>query len=266
MIEYDILFSNIEFPVAKLAKVGGVVYLPIFSNTSIMKKLLPVCILALSICIGCNKAPAELIDATVSFSYQLPQSGSMTKTTADDVYNAFYDAHIKTKELLPTTYGLTIKSESDKTVAQIYGKWGEKHLIHLPKGSYKIVGHSTESSTKYYSRAALAFNETVEINENTNNINLTAIYDCFLLMFDKANKSEFSYSYDSSAHSMPEIDNLYYMFLSSTSNYRLRWENEKTLSDSSLNLEEFAFNKGYFYYFNDVNESFDIPKMQNGSI
>lgn len=144
-------------------------------------------------------------------------------------------------------------------------------MIRLPKGSYKIEGVSIEYSTYQSNRgkpskAALAFNETVEINENTNDINLTAVYDCFLLMFDKANKIGFAYTYGSSGYSMPETDNLYYIFLSSTSNYSLRWKNEETLSNSYLHLEEFTFNKGFFYYFNDISDSFDIPKMQNGSI
>lgn len=214
---------------------------------------------------SCEQAVEEPQIVDVCFGVKFVESGSMSRATVDEIYQEFYNKHIVTKEFVLTTYDLTISDEKGNTVAVIDGTW-DKTTIQLLTGKYKVTGTSTSSGC---SKASLKFEETITIS-TSETINLTAKYDCFLLLFPR-NNGTYNYRYYSNYSAgyttMPTVDDLSYMFIRGTvpdvSYYG------DTSSDSvNLDLTPYkdTFQIGCYYYFNIVTGTFNIPPMENGGI
>ena len=122
----------------------------------------------------------------------------------------------------------------------------------------------------YYHRAPLIFDEVIEITENTSSITLHAIYDCFLLLFDAEGKTYFKWSADGSSKEgisgdVNKAGDWYYIFVQKfETNGNVQWQYDG--KQSYIMMGSFNFQKGYYYYYNDLAGSFDVPKMQPGSI
>ena len=240
-----------------------------------MKKLFTMMLLcATAVCFySCNKETPDVIDESkivdVCFGVKF-ESGNMSRATAEDVYQDFYNKHIVTKELVRDDYKLTIKDESGIAVAEINGYW-DITTIQLPIGKYKVTGTSNGGSGNY-SIVSLKFDEIIEV-ESSGTIALTAIYDCFLLLFPM-NNSSYSYEYvyevynSSDVHNdLPTIDDLAYMFMTTKTAIDYIIYNDGTdRCKLSLESENFNFQKGCYYYFNIVTGTFNIPPMENGGI
>ena len=207
--------------------------------------------------------PSKIVD--VSFDVKFVECGSMTRS-AEDEYLNFYNKHIKTKELIPTNYNLTIYDLQDKIVASLTGKWNLTSF-QLPTGKYKVKG----SSYGDYTIAELDFDEEINI-DSSGNIVLTAKYGCFLLMFPTAGGASYKY-YTSEpggayrSYDLPKVEDMCYMFV----------EDNVTFDSVSCNIGEqnfdvklfnstFKFQNGYFYYFDIVSGTFNIPPMSNGGL
>ena len=106
---------------------------------------------------SCNKEDGqksiEMVD--VCFDVKFVQSGAMTRS-AEETYLDFYNKHIKTKELVPSSYNLTITNSKNETVTQLRGDWDITSL-QLPIGTYKVTGTSQGN----YSIASLKFDEEI---------------------------------------------------------------------------------------------------------
>ena len=150
-----------------------------------MKKILSfllLCVAAIC-CLSCENGEdvnveKKLVD--VCFGVKFIESGSMSRTTADEVYQEFYNKHIATKELVENSYKLTIENEQGSVIATIDGTW-DKTTIQLLTGKYKVTGKSTCYDR---SKVSLKFDETITVS-SSETINLTAQYDCFLLLFPR---------------------------------------------------------------------------------
>lgn len=209
---------------------------------------------------------------TVTLDYGFPESGSMTRA-GSDLYNNFYEAYIKTKIVTPPTYSLEFKNKETGAIAEINGRWENKDGIKLFEGEYEITGksESTYNSTGNVDGMYLQFKENVTINKNTTIINLTAMYDCYMLIFNTENISKIVYTNDnpySTPITLSKKDNIYYMFLQellwSSSNNYLRIT-RTDVSTSKVYLDNIPFEKSKYYYFDDINNSFDVPPMQAGN-
>ena len=121
------------------------------------------------------KESSKIVD--VCFDVNFIERGSMRRTTADDIYQEFYNRHITTKELIVENYNLTLTNEEGIEIAQINGKW-DISTIQLPVGKYRITGYSRGDSSTF-SSASLQFDETIDI-QSSGVITLTAAYDCYL--------------------------------------------------------------------------------------
>ncbi len=225
-----------------------------------------------------GKNPREV---NVILDYTFRESGNMSRATHTEVYDQFYESYIKTKLLTPKLYSLTFKNKAtEKNVLTISGHWGEKTAVRLPEGEYTIIGQSrpVEKETYYgyeypSDTVYLTFNETVKIEEGMTNLALTAIYDSFLLLFDTDNTSKISMSGPGSNKNLTKDNNIYWLFVrdisyrlssgSSTGTYSLSLtRNNGDLID--IPLVGLSFEKGKYYYFNDLLNSFDVPKMESG--
>ena len=244
-----------------------------------MKKMFYIGLLALILC-SCSK---EEVDTTpkeveVKLDYTFAESGSMMRSGAD-VYGAFYDKYIKTKKLTPTTYKLTFTNKKTGTVAQINGLWNSQDGIRLVEGEYEVSGTShpieeTSSLNIPSDSVYLAFNETVNISKDAKILTLTAKYDSYLLMFDKANYSNITYNvFDiaGAAKSLLETESLLTLFIKDlkygiTSSYgHYIYLTRSNGQKSEILLNNIPFEKGKYYYFNDMTNSFDIPPMESGN-
>ena len=208
-----------------------------------MKKIVLAFAIMLTL-LSCSNEDEIIVDqpeteVEVSLDYSFVETGYMTRS-GSDVYMDFYNKYIKTKLLLLT-------------------------------GEYEVTGTSVPSSSMCLDTAYLYFDENIIIDNETQEINLTAKYDSYLLMFDKSDKRMVDYKYGSgyttdspSSISLKNVDDIYYAFF----NKLLANENSIEINRgviSTISLDDIPFEKGKYYYFNDVSGSFDIPPMESGN-
>lgn len=221
---------------------------------------------AISLFFACQKENSDYTPQQVSFTIglQLPTSGNMVRS-AEDLYADFYTNYITSKVLIPEQYQLTIY-KNDKTVGDCSGKW-DAEFITLEEGTYRIVGTSKGD----FKKASLEFDQEVTITRDTKNIKLTAIYDCYMLFFDKEKFGEATIYCDSeitygtkTSETFPSTDKLFYIFLphrnASTISY-------KTVNGDrgSVSLDNYSFNNGKYYMFDIISGEIYIPQMELGN-
>ncbi len=210
---------------------------------------------------SCKQTVEEPPIVDVCFGVKFVESGSMSRATADEVYQDFYDKHIVTKELVRDDYTLTIRDKEGLPVATLNGTW-DVTTIQLPEGTYRISGNSEGD----YATVSLRFDEEIEV-KSSGTINLTAQYSCFLLLFP-TNGGVYSYEYVDlyeNAHKMPTVDDVSYMF--ATSITYIKYVNYNEGVDTTtlrFDSDNFNFQVGKYYYFNILTGSFNIPPMENG--
>ena len=244
-----------------------------------MKKMFSLMLLTSVMCFtSCSNEEDVYIPQEVEFTldYTFVESGSMARATGADVYNEFYEKYIKTKQLTPATYSLTFTNQETGATATINGMWDKKDGIRLPEGTYNVTGTSTpiEREYKEWSDSVyIVFNETVSIKKDDTQLTLSAIYDSFLLMLDTENTTNVycrCNGLTSSKEKLSQNDKQFWVFMQNT------YRNQKTFwyylvvkrnngEASNIKLLDIPFEKGKYYYFNDMTNSFDIPKMESGN-
>ena len=252
-----------------------------------MKKILSLMLIMTSlVCfVSCSNDVEEIyIPQEVEFTldYTFAESGSMTRATGEEVYSSFYDKYIKTKQLTPTTYSLTFTNKETGAKACINGRWDKKDAIRLTEGVYEVTGTSVplyktkagEPSDTVY----LSFNETINIKKDMSSLVLQAQYNSYLLLFDAENVKDIYYEhYFNTSSSM--VSKVIYRLYKTESLRSMFIRDLKYVSDkphyiyitrndgqeTTITLDKFPFEKGKYYYFNDMTNSFDIPKMESGN-
>jgi hypothetical protein len=133
----------------------------------------------------------------------------------------------------------------------------------------------------------MRFEEDITIKQDMSELVLNAIYDSYLLMFDKSNtKSVTLTGYyirtgSNKSHSLqlPSNNNLYFAFINNDYFYYLDEKencyysydiksitiNRNDGSPVDINLNNLNFDLGKYYYFNDMTNSFNIPTMESGN-
>ncbi len=250
-----------------------------------MKKMFAAMLITASlVCFtACSNDVEPYVPQEVEFTldYTFIKSGSMTRATDEEVYNDFYERYIKTRQLTPTTYSLTFTNQETGAVATINGRWDKKDGIRLTEGVYEVTGTSTPIHEKLKGEPSdtvyLSFNEAINIRKDMHQLLLHAHYDSYLLMFDGENAQELYYEhyYNSSyanthvKHNLYKADPILSIFIRD-----LKYSGDKphyiylTRNDGhkiTITLDKFPFEKGKYYYFNDMTNSFDIPKMEPGN-
>ena len=251
-----------------------------------MKKILSMMLIMTSlVCfVSCSNDDEEFYtpqEVDLTLDYTFIESGSMTRATGESVYNDFYEKYIKTKQLTPTTYSLTFTNNATgaKTIIN-NGIWKNKDVIRLMEGEYTVTGTSapqpieSELLSHYSSDTVfVSFNETVNISKDMTNINLTAKYDSYLLLFDKDNCNEVYYQVYLNGRNnrkyLYQTDKNNIIFIKNfpiiNGNDNFIWLIRNDNSQIKIELEKQPFEKGKYYYFNDMTNSFDIPKMESGN-
>lgn len=118
------------------------------------------------------------------------------------------------------------------------------------------------------------FNETVSIKKDDTQLTLSAIYDSFLLMLDAENTKNVycrCNGLSSSKEKLSHNDKQFWVFMQNTcrNSQKNHWYylvvKRNNGEASTIKLLDIPFEKGKYYYFNDMTNSFDIPKMESGS-
>lgn len=215
-------------------------------------------------------------EVAFTLDYTFAESGSMTRATGEEVYSSFYDKYIKTKQLTPTTYSLTFTNKATGLIAEINGRWDDKDGIRLPEGTYSVEGishriyrESLDVHSEYVSDTTfLFFNEEVHITKDQNVLNLTAKYDSYLLIFDAETIRTIEYI-GLKRWSLTNHDNLATLFINRQTDLASKDDyiniQRTNGSIAKIYLKNIPFEKGKYYYFNDMTNSFDIPKMESGN-
>ena len=247
------------------------------SKSFLMAMLL---VIAMSVSItSCTKeeTPDVPQDVIFTLNYTFAESGSMTRATGAEVYNEFYDSYIKTKRLTPTTYSLTFTNkESGAEVAVVKGTWTEKEGIRLPEGTYHVegtseriyTGGSIDAASEYVSDTVfIKFDEDIALKENQTELTLTAKYDSYLLMLDATNIKSVTYT-GIKNWNFGEADDLKYLFVQRASTVSKTEDRINITRDNNkvtIYVKKLPFEKGKYYYFNDMTNSFDLPPMESGN-
>lgn len=237
-----------------------------------MKNILLLMMTTLAIA-GCsNEEQNNLVleEVTVNIDYDFWESGNMSRSGAD-LYTNFYNKYIKTKLLTPTTYTLSLSTKDVPKSTTINGYWGNKDGIRLVEGTYNIYGTSNPISSKAsIDTLSMSFSEKVAITKETTSITLTAKHSSFMLIFDASNTTSIDYSGylhgGYGTYSLAKKDDIFYIFISKdieeSDKIVITRKNKKQVT---INLYGLPFEKGKYYYFNDVTNSFDVPPMTEGN-
>ncbi len=225
-------------------------------------------IVTLLVSMGCTKQDLSPKEVTVSLNYSFIESGSMTKSS-DVVYSDFYEKYVKSKVLTPKTFNLTFINVETKAEAVVNGSWNKNHSLKLPTGEYEVIGTSHPTTKACLDSLFLCFNETVVIGRETTGITLTAQYDSYLLLFDVDDKESVHYGQGYRGSSgkyekilLKSVDNVYYAFFNELwSGNENNMVVTRVAHTSTVDMNKIPFEKGHYYYFNDLSNSFDIPPM-----
>lgn len=212
----------------------------------------------------------EEVSFRIEYIFEANNGSVMTKTNSD-VYTEFYNDKIKTKELVPDDYKIVFHCTDNGMDYSFSGKWSQNDMITLLEGSYTVNG-STWAVGKYIQeKASLKFTQNVQVTKEMDKLVLKADYDRFLLFFNKSNISSLKMNTPSVSDGIDVFsykDN-YYCFANqpfSSCDASLKFEGERENGSSfSINVTDAKFEKGKYYFFSDINSSFEVPPMQEGN-
>ena len=226
---------------------------------------------------ACDKNESNTTpEVEFTIDYTFIESGDMTRATGEDVYGQFYNNYIKTKILTPTSYELTFTNTKTGDIANINGLWASKNGIRLPEGTYTVNGTSYRNyngsldlHSEYISDTTfISFNEEIQLAVDQTTLELTAQYDSYLLLFDSTNISAIEYE-GLKRWQLKTYGNLRVLFINRQSTVSTKNDCIKiTRTDGTtitIYLKNLPFEIGKYYYFNDMTNSFDIPKMEAGN-
>lgn len=241
-----------------------------------MRKLLFFSILLLAI-VACSKESPEVQEeptlVSISLDYDFNNTGSMTRSV-DAQYTEFYNALVATKKITPDIFNLEFKETKTGMIYNFKGNWSKDNKFEILSGTYSVTGYSSPV-TKTIDTLSLSFKEEITISNTTTSVSLNAANDCYLLLFNAEELQKIVYKAESTSYNAGSItinlksfnNKLFYMYM------RYFWyetKNNLTLTRKSggttvVNINENNFEKGKYYYFNDMSNSFSVPPMQPGN-
>ena len=241
-----------------------------------MKKMMSMILFAVSFLsfLSCSNDDETYVPQNVEFTldYTFVESNNMSRSTGADIFDEFYEKYIKTKTLTPKSYSLKFTNIETKAYAEFNGYWNHKDGIRLIEGEYEVTGSSSpvQKMTNASDSVYISFTDTVTITKDMKTLTLKADYNAYLLMFDAENINEISYNLgdnNNTSYSLKKInENIFYLFMNYIyGQYTSIGIAHKDGKFSYIYLKGMPFEKGKYYYFNDMTNSFDLPKMESGN-
>lgn len=243
-------------------------------------KRIAIILAAIAVLVGCEKPTPEPVaeDVNITIAYTLDTSvgSDMTRATDAEAFDMFYKK-MKSGELVASDYHITFEEVTTGASYEFDGKWDSEDMITIRTGKYRIKGYSKASGDYIQDKVSLIFDEEQEISTSSKSVVLNAIYDCFLLAFAKSDikvmKLYYTYYGDSSSKTFFSFEDYYYAFANNVlySNQANRKE-QACISGERQNGSVFKIyvgnailEKGKYYIYNDVDGSFELPKMDAGN-
>lgn len=243
-------------------------------------KRIAIIIAAIAVLVGCEKPTPEPVaeDVNITIAYTLDTSvgSDMTRATDAEVFDMFYQK-MKSGEMVAPKYHLVFTEVSTGAKYEFDGLWSNDDMITIRTGNYRITGFAKSDGKYIQETASFKFEEELSINSSMTSITLKAIYDCFLLAFAKSDivemKLYYRYYGDSGYSRLYEFNNYYYAFCNN-----VLYSDEPNRKDQacisgerddrsifSIYVGHANLEKGKYYIYNDVNGSFELPKMEAGN-
>ena len=231
-------------------------------------------LLAASLFVACERMPGitDSQEVQVFFNYTLDASvgNSMTKTSNSVIFNQFYQK-ITTAELVAPNYELTFVEVNTGLKYVFVGSWAAQHLITIRTGRYHVTGKSTAAGGSIQDKCSIYFDETLNINSSDTNITLSALYDCYLLIFNNLNVTSLKNIDGSTEEDFFDFGATYkYAFVNNSLYSTANKETAHILGtfSSTAYFKVFtgnlSFAKGKYYVYNSITGSFNIPEMEDG--
>lgn len=208
-------------------------------------------------------------EVAFNLDYSFVESGNMTRSAGSDAYTEFYNKYVKTKILTPTTYDLTFTNDAGVT-AKFTGLWGDNNIIRLTEGEWTVTGTS-KPITECIDTLCLSFNEKISVTKDMTKVTLTAKNESYLLLFNanyiQSVKYEGYINFSTLIKDFSQKDNILYMYSESRNVETVKITakningNTEVISYQKYNC---PFEKGKYYYFENIDGDFDVPPMEEG--
>ena len=226
--------------------------------------------------VSCNVDDASTTnnEAKVCFVYTLDTSIGDMMTRGDktnaEVFDEFYEK-IKTGDLVAPLFELTLTEISSGVVYTFKGNWNSHDMITLRTGTYRVVGKSTAEGQNIQDKCSFTFDEQIDISITSNVITLHAKYDSSLLIFSNENIQTLQNFNGTTLVSFFTFSTYKYAFANNTL-YDIEKKNDAYILGKYTDGAEFKiftsnlnFEKGKYYVYNSVSNSFDMPPMEEGN-
>lgn len=227
-----------------------------------------------------EKQPTQKDEAKVYFVYTLdtssgtPMSHVRAKAakTNQEVFDEFY-TKIKSGDLVAPTYELTLTEVNTGTVYTFRGQWNRHDLITLNTGTYHVVGKTTAEGDNIQEKCSFIFDEVCNIDITSSVVTLHATYDSFLLIFNNSDIQSLQNYNGSSLSSFFTFGTSYKYAFVKDQLYVSDKKSEAYILGKYTDGAEFKvftgnldFEKGKYYVYNSVSNSFDVPPMEEGNV
>lgn len=210
----------------------------------------------------------------VHFTYSLDQTkgSDMTRGTSSnsDVFNEFYEK-MKTGDLVAPTYHITFTNIENGTTYTCDGKWTDNNILTMQAGCYNITGYSTATGNSIQDKCSIIFDEQKEISAKDNNVVLSGIYDCSLLIFGDNNIVSLS-NFDGDTKTPFFSFNTYkYAFINKYLYNPSKKEDAYIIGEYTngktfkINTGDLNFIKGKYYAYSNIINDFNLPPMEDGN-
>ena len=200
---------------------------------------------------------------TRKLSFAFATQGQMyklnTKNSVSSVFDEFY-AKLVTGELVAEGYNITFTEVESGASYTFDGLWRDA-TVDLQAATYKVVGTSSAPGLNTQEKCSLFFDETITITNQMEDIILTAYYDCFLFVMTSSKLDYVDRCY-------PFAAKYWYTFVNGSFEGTLTGAH-KDGSKFSVEMGEYAFEKGKYYIYDDVsineyNVTYLLPTMDDG--
>lgn len=242
-------------------------------------------IAGLILCVGCmfqscstsgeDEINGPSGEANFRIDYTLT-SGNM-KSIASEVYEKFYEDHIKTRKLTPDTYSIVFTHKGTGQKIEVKGLWSENKMVRMPEGTYTVTGTSADGTNTYVcDKAVLSFSEEITVTADMESLIVKAQYASPLLFFSAESTKSVTYyaiSYPSveyQAETLPKVDGYHYAFMKAfggvSLDYKSHFEIEKNSGTSTkMYTNSVKLDNGKYYFYDDVTGGFSLDPMTPGS-
>lgn len=215
----------------------------------------------------------EKVKVRLMYTLDTSNGGEMSRasTSNGEVFNEFFEK-IKSGDLLASTYNITFTNVENGTIYSFSGSWEDNTFITIRTGKYNVTGYSTAEGTSIQDRCSIIFDEPIDITISSNTISLNGIYDCALIIFNDS-KIESLQNFDGENNSSFFSFNNYkyafvkdYLYLPAHKDKAYIFGAYTNGAEFQISTGNLKFTKGKYYVYNSVDNDFNLPPMEDGSV